>query len=94
MDDKPPAAASSEEGKKRIRLSRFDCSATRSVWPSEEEKREADSRLESMTAAFDSILQSLGEPSEGRAGLQRTPERAARALCYLTKGYEEDLEGG
>jgi GTP cyclohydrolase I len=37
------------------------------------------------------LLQSIGEDIH-REGLQKTPERAARALQYLTKGYEEDID--
>ena len=37
------------------------------------------------------ILHLLGE-DEGREGLVKTPERVARSLQYLTKGYSEDGE--
>src|SRR5215471_14676058 len=37
------------------------------------------------------VLIRLGEDPE-REGLLRTPERMARALQYLTKGYQEDPE--
>ena len=37
------------------------------------------------------LLVRLGE-DPGRDGLQRTPERMARALEYLTKGYQEEPE--
>jgi GTP cyclohydrolase I len=30
------------------------------------------------------------DPEPAREGLERTPERVARALTFLTKGYEED----
>jgi GTP cyclohydrolase I len=35
------------------------------------------------------ILRALGEDAT-REGLKKTPERVARALSYLTKGYQED----
>ena len=35
------------------------------------------------------ILRTIGEDPE-REGLQKTPERVARALQFLTKGYHED----
>lgn len=35
-------------------------------------------------------LSMLGEDPE-REGLQRTPERVAKAMAYLTRGYKEDL---
>jgi GTP cyclohydrolase I len=35
-------------------------------------------------------LLSAIDPQPGREGLARTPERVARALKYLTRGYEQD----
>src|SRR5690348_8714226 len=32
------------------------------------------------------------DPDPEREGLERTPERVARALAFLTKGYQEDPE--
>ncbi len=37
----------------------------------------------------ESILKSIGEDAS-RPGLKRTPERVARALGYLTRGYSQD----
>ena len=42
-----------------------------------------------MVAAVRVLLESLGEDPE-REGLQRTPERVAKALRYLTSGYGMD----
>ena len=36
------------------------------------------------------LLLRLGEDPE-REGLRRTPERVAKALAYLTSGYQADL---
>lgn len=47
---------------------------------------EADSSAKHYRA----LLQSIGE-DPGRAGLQGTPERAAAALRYLTRGYRQNL---
>ena len=46
---------------------------------------------ESITAHMKSILEQLGE-DPSREGLVQTPQRAAKALRYLTSGYETDLE--
>lgn len=43
-----------------------------------------------MQALFTQLLKDIGEDVE-REGLKGTPERAANAFQYLTKGYHEDL---
>ena len=45
-----------------------------------------------MADAYQSILAMIGEDPE-RQGLHKTPERAAKALMYFTKGYEEKISG-
>lgn len=49
-------------------------------------------RIPDMTVAFQNLLVSLGEDTK-REGLCKTPERAAKAMLYFTKGYEERIEG-
>lgn len=44
-----------------------------------------------MQQSFEKILLEMGEDLT-REGLQGTPERAAKALHYLTKGYQENLD--
>jgi GTP cyclohydrolase I len=44
---------------------------------------------EEMKDSYLSILQSVGENTE-RAGIIKTPERAAKAMQFLTQGYEMD----
>jgi GTP cyclohydrolase I len=46
---------------------------------------------EPITAHMKSILEQLGEDTS-REGLVQTPQRAAKALRYLTSGYEMDVE--
>ena len=45
-----------------------------------------------MEAAFGKILDSIGE-DQTRQGLLKTPSRAAKAILYFTKGYEETISG-
>lgn len=52
----------------------------------------AEPQTSSVSEAFRTILRSIGE-DPNRQGLQRTPERAAEAFRFFTKGYEESLDG-
>ena len=44
-----------------------------------------------MTEIVAQLLEALGE-APGRNGLQRTPERVAKALQFMTQGYHQDIE--
>lgn len=44
-----------------------------------------------MQQSFEQIIRELGEDLE-REGLRDTPKRAAKALQYMTKGYQENLD--
>jgi len=44
-----------------------------------------------MNTAFKKIIQAIGEDVT-REGLRDTPERAAEAFRYLTKGYQENID--
>jgi GTP cyclohydrolase I len=43
-----------------------------------------------LSNALRTVLECIGEDPD-REGLQRTPERYAKALLWMTKGYEERL---
>ena len=49
-------------------------------------------KVEAMSSAVTSVLQCIGEDPE-REGLVKTPERFAKAMMFLTKGYTETLSG-
>lgn len=47
--------------------------------------------MDPLKSAYSSILESIGEDKE-RDGLRDTPARAAKAMQFLTKGYDQTLE--
>ena len=48
--------------------------------------------LAELADCYRGILAGIGEDPD-RQGLRQTPERAARAMLYFTKGYDEKIEG-
>src|SRR5215469_2702605 len=50
-----------------------------------------DKELDRIANAYRELLQAVGEDLD-REGLRRTPDRAARALEFLTQGYRQDLD--
>jgi len=59
--------------------------------PREEDNVEQqEARVQDMADQYKNILERVGE-DPGRPGLLKTPERAAKALMYFTKGYEQNI---
>jgi GTP cyclohydrolase I len=56
-----------------------------------ESNRLGEKDLDRIADAYRELLQSIGENID-REGLQRTPDRAARALEFLTQGYRQNLD--
>ena len=54
-----------------------------------EQETFAPETLEQLAGHYTAILKLLGEDT-AREGLIKTPERVAKAMCFLTKGYDED----
>ena len=55
-----------------------------------ESNRLPEKDLDKITGAYRQLLHSIGENVD-REGLRRTPDRAARALEFLTQGYRQNL---
>jgi GTP cyclohydrolase I len=51
-----------------------------------------EAMLPEMSRSYRLLLESLGENPD-RPGLLKTPERAAKAMLFFTKGYDQNLEG-
>lgn len=47
--------------------------------------------MDALTELYRKLLQEIGEDPE-REGLVKTPSRAADAMRYLTRGYEQDVQ--
>lgn len=63
-------------------------------WKGDRPRSEEDNELNlpNLAAAYSSILRSLGENPQ-RQGLLKTPWRAATAMQFFTKGYQETISG-
>jgi GTP cyclohydrolase I len=48
-------------------------------------------KIDELSAHYAGIISGVGE-TLGREGLEKTPERAAKALAYLCRGYDQDLD--
>jgi len=55
-------------------------------------EQKSDEALAELADCYRGILVGIGEDPT-RQGLRQTPERAARAMLYFTKGYDEKIEG-
>jgi GTP cyclohydrolase I len=55
------------------------------------QKRAANGAIEDMANCYRKILSHVGEDTH-RQGLLKTPERAANAMLFFTKGYDENLD--
>ena len=51
-----------------------------------------EGELEKLTDSYKSVIEALGEDPQ-RDGLMKTPERAAKAMQFFTRGYDEDPAG-
>ena len=47
-------------------------------------------QIDHLSNHYSGILEGIGE-SPNREGLTKTPERAAKAMAYLCRGYDQDL---
>ncbi len=50
-----------------------------------------DQKTEELQSHYKGIIEAIGEDSQ-REGLLKTPERAAKAIQFLTQGYEINAE--
>ena len=74
----------------RLPLSKFDI--LDSCFTCSEQEKNSKDKLNKLTEAFKTVIECVGEDPD-REGLLKTPVRAAKALCFFTKGYEQTVKG-
>jgi GTP cyclohydrolase I len=52
-----------------------------------------DSKRNRLKESFANIIETIDEEDLTRESIKKTPERAAEAFMYFTKGYSENLSG-
>ncbi len=80
----------SEKGSSRLPLSKFDI--VDSCFTCSDQEKKSKEKLDKLRESFKTIIECVGE-DPGREGLVKTPLRAAKALCFFTKGYEQTVKG-
>ena len=53
---------------------------------------ESAEKIQQLTGIYRNLLTAVDEDVD-RQGLRKTPERAAKAIWYFTKGYRQNLAG-
>lgn len=56
------------------------------------QRHDSDLQLPNMALAYRTLISSVGEDPT-RQGLLKTPERAAKAMMFFTKGYDQTIKG-
>jgi len=54
-------------------------------------KEKSNTELKNLSKSYEHIISSVGEDLS-RDGLLKTPERAAKAMQYITQGYEQNVD--
>nr|XP_034996930.1 GTP cyclohydrolase 1 [Zootoca vivipara] len=93
LAEKPPQALPGRSSADAPRCPKAAASSFES-WREERTRSEEDNEmnLPGLAAAYSTILRALGEDPD-RQGLLKTPWRAATAMQFFTKGYQETITG-
>ncbi|XP_069561496.1 GTP cyclohydrolase 1 [Brachyistius frenatus] len=87
-----PPAPGAESGSHRPAAAAAAADSVMETWKEERTRSVEDNEmnLPSLAAAYTTILRGLGEDPQ-RQGLLKTPWRAATAMQFFTKGYQEKI---
>ena len=84
--------ASCKSSTRSHRLSSINMDDVPELKPRPSDADSVEEQQNQLEAAFGMVLSNIGEDT-GRQGLLKTPSRAAKAMLFFTKGYEETVEG-
>lgn len=90
--DSSVTQASCKSTPRPCRLSSINMDDVPELKPRPSDVDSVEDQQTQLEAAFGMVLSNIGE-DRGRQGLLRTPSRAAKAMLFFTKGYEETIEG-
>lgn len=71
---------------------RFNMDDVPELKPRPSDAVSVEDQQKQLEAAFGTVLDNIGE-DKNRQGLLKTPSRAAKAMLFFTKGYEETISG-
>ncbi|KAJ2575252.1 hypothetical protein GGH19_003145 [Coemansia sp. RSA 1807] len=86
----PPSGAANKPGFQGNASHPVDLNGIGAEKRRNESEEEREARLAKMSGAVKTLLECIGEDPD-REGLLKTPERYAKALMFLTKGYDESM---
>ncbi|KAL9952385.1 hypothetical protein ACROYT_G039635 [Oculina patagonica] len=84
------AQASSESSSRPFRLTSLSMDDVPELKPRLSDADSVEHQQKQLEAAFGTVLDNIGE-DKNRQGLLKTPSRAAKAMLFFTKGYEETI---
>ena len=91
MDGSDTKESSATAGRPH-RPSSFNMDDVPRLKPRPSDADSVEDQQQHLEAAFGAVLDNIGE-DKTRQGLLKTPSRAAKAMLFFTKGYEETISG-
>ena len=80
------------KNKNKVRTQTLSMDDVPAIKPRPSDEDSVHDQEKQLQAAFEKVLDNIGE-DKYRQGLLKTPARAAKAMLFFTKGYEETIQG-